>query len=233
MGQKVHPRGFRLGITKTHKVKWFTEPKKYAIFLAQDKCLRQLLMQKYNDAGLVSIEIERKFNQIQLNLKTINPRVILKQQDQTELEAMREFLEKKLHRYMTRHIFSQKKYEFYQKEYNEQPTQISILITKLENPNSNVIGISQFLVEQLEQRIAFRRAIRQAIVRDQKQKIQGIKIQISGRLNGAEIARTEWVRNGRVPLQTLRANIDYHYTTAKTIYGLLGVKVWLFLDDTV
>eukprot|EP00951_Prasinocladus_malaysianus_P048453 scaffold658737_cov1426-Prasinocladus_malaysianus.AAC.1 len=93
------------------------------------------------------------------------------------------------------------------------------------------MAISQSLVTQLEQRVAFRRAMRQAVQQAQKQKVQGIKIQISGRLNGAEIARSEWVREGRVPLQTLRANIDYCYTTAKTIYGLLGIKIWVFQGD--
>lgn len=230
MGQKVHPLGFRLGYTKDHQSKWFTNSKTYPILLAQDKFLREILFEKYRDAGISAIEIERKVNQIQLTLKTAQPRIIIKK-DQRDLEELRKDLEKQLHKYMLKHIFSQKKYAFYQESYLEKPTQISIFVTKLKNPNADVTVISQFLVDQLEQRVAFRRAIRQAVQRAQRQGVQGIKIQISGRLNGAEIARSEWVRNGRVPLQTLRANIDYTYTTAKTIYGLLGIKVWVFQED--
>lgn len=230
MGQKVHPLGFRLGYTKDHQSKWFTNPKTYSILVAQDRFLRELLFEKYRDAGISGIEIERKVNQIQITLKTAQPRIILKK-DQNDLEELRKDLEKQLHKYMVKHVFSQKKYAFFQEAYSEKPTQISIFVTKLKNPNADVTVISQFLVDQLEQRVAFRRAIRQAIQRAQRQNVQGIKIQISGRLNGAEIARSEWVRKGRVPLQTLRANIDYTYTTAKTIYGLLGIKVWVFHED--
>ena len=227
MGQKVHPVGFRLGINKDYQSKWFTNSKNYPIFLAQDKFLRNFLFEKYQLAGISGIEIERKSTQIQLTIKTSNPRVIL-QKDQTSLETLRADLEKKLERYTVKHIFSQKKYEFYKKSYLENPPQISIFVTKIQNPNADVHAIGQFLVNQLEERVPFRKAVRQAIQRAEKQKVQGIKIQISGRLNGAEIARSEWVRKGRVPLQTLRANIDYSYTTAKTIYGLLGIKIWVF-----
>ena len=230
MGQKVHPLGFRLGYTKSHQSKWFTNSKTYPILLAQDRFLREVLFEKYQDAGISAIEIERKVNQIQITLKTAQPRIIIKK-DQNDLENLRKDLEKQLHKYMLKHIFSQKKYAFFRDSYEEKSTQISIFVTKLKNPNADVTVVSQFLVDQLEQRIAFRRAIRQAIQRAQRQGVQGIKIQISGRLNGAEIARSEWVRQGRVPLQTLRANIDYTYTTAKTIYGLLGIKVWIFQED--
>ena len=232
MGQKVHPLGFRLGYTKKHQSQWFTNTKTYPILLSQDRFLRTVLLDKYKNAGISGIEIERKVNQIQVTLKVAQPRIILKQ-DQNDLEELRKDLEKQLHCYMIKHIFSQKKYEFYKENYLEKPTQISIFVTKLKNPNADVTVISQFLVDQLEQRVAFRRAIRQAIQRAQRQNVQGIKIQISGRLNGAEIARSEWVRKGRVPLHTLRANIDYTYTTAKTIYGLLGIKIWIFQEDNI
>lgn len=230
MGQKVHPVGFRLGVNKPHQSKWFTSSKKYPIFIEQDRFLRTLLVQKYAEAGISSIEIERKVNQIWVTLRTANPRVIINK-GQTDLEVIRKDLENQLHKYMLKNIFSQKKYEFFKKDYFEQPTEVALFVTKLTNPNLDVTSIGQGLVAQLEQRVAFRRAIRQAIQKAQKQKVQGIKIQISGRLNGAEIARSEWVREGRVPLQTLRANIDYCYITAKTIYGLLGIKIWIFQDE--
>lgn len=227
MGQKVHPVGFRLGITKDHQSKWYTGSKMYPIFLAQDKFLRHLLFNDYSTAGISRIEIERKIQQIQIRIIAQHPRVII-QQDETSLENLRKKLEDQLHDYMVKTLFSQLKYKFAKEIHQEKPIQISLFVTKLQNPNSDVTSIGQFLVNQLEQRIPFRRAIRQAILRAQRQQVQGIKIQISGRLNGAEIARCEWVRKGRVPLQTLRANIDYHYTTAKTIYGLLGIKIWIF-----
>ena len=227
MGQKVHPLGFRLGYTKQHQSNWFTNPKTYSVFIAQDRFLRELLFEKYKEAGISGIQIERKVNQIQITLNSAQPRMII-QNNETDLESLRKELETKLHRYMVKTIFSQQKYSFFKEQYLEKPTQISIFVTKLQNPNTDVTILAQFLVDQLEQRVAFRRAIRQAVQRAQRQNVQGIKIQISGRLNGAEIARSEWVRKGRVPLQTLRADIDYTYTTAKTIYGLLGIKIWVF-----
>lgn len=230
MGQKVHPLGFRLGYTKEHQSIWFTKSKTYPVFIAQDRFLRELLFEKYKEAGISGIQIERKVNQIQMTLNTAQPRMII-QTNQNDLESLRKDLETQLHRFMLKTIFSQKKYAFFKEQYLEKPTQISIFVTKLQNPNADVTVLGQFLVDQLEQRVAFRRAIRQAIQRAQRQNVQGIKIQISGRLNGAEIARSEWVRKGRVPLQTLRADIDYTYTTAKTIYGLLGIKIWVFQEE--
>lgn len=231
MGQKVHPLGFRLGVTKTHKSNWFTTKKKYPIFIEQDQFLRNVLLNQYRDAGISNIEIERKVNQIWITLRTANPGIILGKNQDT-LELLRKELEDKLHRYMIKHVFTQQKYSFFLEDYQEKPTQIAIFVTKLAKPNADVTAISQFLVDQLEQRVPFRRAIRQAVRRAQRQNVQGIKIQISGRLNGAEIARSEWLREGRVPLQTLRANIDYCYTTAKTIYGLLGIKIWIFHENS-
>ena len=239
MGQKVHPIGFRLGTTKTHQSNWYTNPKTYPIFVAQDQFLRKILMEKFREAGIANIEIKRKVNQIFLTLRTSDPDIIFNSYQETNekasLVALRKELEHALHKYTVKNILSQKKFSFFEKNYleNGKPTQINIYVTKLANPNADVHVIGNFLVEKLEQRVAFRRAIRQAVKLAQRQKIQGIKIQISGRLNGAEIARSEWVREGRVPLQTLRANIDYTYTTAKTIYGLLGIKIWIFQNNNV
>nr|YP_010455860.1 ribosomal protein S3 [Tetraselmis marina]UUA64536.1 ribosomal protein S3 [Tetraselmis marina] len=230
MGQKVHPLGFRLGVNKKHQSTWFTTSKKYPIFIEQDTFLRALLFKNYAQAGISGIEIERKVNQVWVTLRATNPRILVGK-GQGDLETIRKDIEKQLHKHMLKNIFTQKKYEFFKNEYVEQPTEVAIFITKLANQNADVMAIAQSLVTQLEQRIPFRRAMRQVVQQAQKQKVQGIKIQISGRLNGAEIARSEWVREGRVPLQTLRANIDYSYTTAKTIYGLLGIKIWVFHDN--
>nr|YP_010506633.1 ribosomal protein S3 [Tetraselmis suecica]UXF58496.1 ribosomal protein S3 [Tetraselmis suecica] len=235
MGQKVHPVGFRLGTTKTHKSTWFTDPKIYPIFVAQDQFLRKTLMKKYKDAGISNIEINRKVNQVFLTLRTSKPDIILEKENaEIKLNELRKELDQLLHKYTIQNILSQKKYAFFEKIYfeNGKSTQINVHITKLANPNADVHFIGDFLVEKLEQRVIFRRAIRQAIKLAQRQNVEGIKIQISGRLNGAEIARSEWVREGRVPLQTLRADIDYTYTTAKTIYGVLGIKIWIFLGNT-
>lgn len=127
----------------------------------------------------------------------------------------------------------QKQYEFYKELFLEKVTEVSIFISEVKNPDINSQLLGNRLVFSLQRRIPFRKAIKQVIKEAEAQKVEGIKIQISGRLNGAEIARSEWVRKGRVPLQTLRANIDYTYTTAKTIYGLLGIKIWVFHGEKV
>jgi small subunit ribosomal protein S3 len=231
MGQKVHPLGFRLGVTKTHQSNWFTTKKKYPIFIEQDRFLRDFLLTEYRTAGISTIQIDRKVNQIWMTLRAANPRLIVGGKDLDKLESLRKDLEEKLHKYTVEHILTQQNYEFYEEEYLEKPAQIAIFVTKVGKKRADVSVLSKSLVDQLEQRVAFRRAIRQAVKQAQRQNVQGIKIQISGRLNGAEIARSEWVREGRVPLQTLRANIDYCYTTAKTIYGLLGIKIWIFRGE--
>lgn len=230
MGQKVHPVGFRLGITKKHQSQWFTSSKNYPIFSEQDRFLRTTLFEKYREAGISSIEIERKLHQIWITLRTSNPRILIGK-GESDLDLVRNECQAKLDKYTRTSLLTQPRFHFFQETYIEKPSEISLFVKKLRNPDAEVTVIAQFLVDQLEQRVAFRRAIRQAIQKAKRQKVQGIKIQLSGRLNGAEIARTEWVREGRVPLQTLRANIDYHYTTAKTIYGLLGIKIWIFQGD--
>nr|YP_009241477.1 ribosomal protein S3 [Scherffelia dubia]AMP43384.1 ribosomal protein S3 [Scherffelia dubia] len=230
MGQKVHPVGFRLGITKKHQSQWFTSSKNYPILTEQDRFLRTTLFEKYREAGISSIQIERKMHQIWITLLTSNPRILIGK-GENNLDIIRTDLQGKLEKYTLNSILTQPRFHFFQKDYLERPSEIALFVKKLRNPDADVTVIAQFLVDQLEQRTPFRRAIRQAIQKAKRQKVQGIKIQISGRLNGAEIARTEWVREGRVPLQTLRANIDYCYTTAKTIYGLLGIKIWIFQGD--
>lgn len=210
MGQKIHPSGFRIGITKKHKSSWFSNMKFYSKIIQEDYTIRSYLEILLNKASISLIHIERKLDQIEINLHTARPGIILGKMG-TGIEDIRKKLEAKL----------------------SISTKIRINIIEVTEPDKEAILLAKWIAQQLEKRIAFRRAVRQAIQRAQKANISGIKIQISGRLNGAEIARKEWVREGRVPLQTLRADIDYAYTRAQTIYGILGIKVWLFKGEKV
>jgi small subunit ribosomal protein S3 len=239
MGQKVHPLGFRLGITQKHESRWFTQPKQYPIFIQQDRFVRTFLGDKCQKVGIAKIVIQRILNQVRVFVTLQRPdRRTKKFQGHPKnhvaffanLKELRTDLEKKLNQFTLQHVLSNPKYNFFQEEFLEQPSKVSIFVKRKRKIDSSLIASS--LVKQLEKRVAFRQAIRQAVREAQNDNVlQGLKIQISGRLNGAEMARTEWVRQGRVPLQTLRANMDYCYTTAKTIYGLLGIKIWIFLGD--
>nr|WCH56366.1 ribosomal protein S3 [Hypnea sp.] len=208
MGQKTHPLCFRLGITQEHKSCWYSPMKKYSTLLQEDYEVRQLIKNKLRNASLSLIKISRKVDQIEIDIHTARPGIVLGKMG-TGIEGLRKTLQ---HRVLRN-------------------KQIRINIIEITEPDTEAILIAEFITQQLEKRIAFRRAIRQGIQRSQKAHVQGIKVQISGRLNGAEIARSEWIREGRVPLQTLRADIDYAYKTAQTIYGILGVKVWLFKGE--
>nr|YP_010903714.1 ribosomal protein S3 [Hypnea wynnei]WCH56566.1 ribosomal protein S3 [Hypnea wynnei] len=208
MGQKTHPLCFRLGITQEHKSAWYSPMKKYSNLLKEDHQIRQIIEYKLQNASLSMIKINRKVDQVEIEIHTARPGIVLGKMG-TGIEELKKQL----------------KHEVLNNK------QIRINVIEIIEPDSEATLIGEFITQQLEKRIAFRRAIRQGIQRSQKTDIQGIKIQISGRLNGAEIARSEWVREGRVPLQTLRANIDYAYKTAQTIYGILGVKVWLFKGE--
>ena len=222
MGQKVHPLGFRLGITHDHYSQWFAKPKDYPELLIGDHFLREMISQKFSEAGIVSIDIQRKVDQVQINICAARPRVIVAFGGQN-LD--------KLKQYLLIHFLQKRNTQFsgiLHSNSGRPNLKLAISITKLANPNTSAGFLSDFLVEQLEKRIPFRRAMKSAIQRAQRAQIKGIKIQVSGRLNGAEIARSEWLRKGQVPLQTLRANVDYTFRTANTIYGLLGIKVWTF-----
>lgn len=208
MGQKTHPLCFRLGITQEHKSTWYAPMKKYSYLLQEDHHIRQIIEYKLHNASLSLIKISRKVDQVEIEIHTARPGIVLGKMG-TGIEELKKQLKQK--------ILTNK--------------QIRINVIEITEPDSEATLIGEFITQQLEKRIAFRRAIRQSIQRSQKTNIQGIKIQISGRLNGAEIARSEWVREGKVPLQTLRANIDYAYKKAQTIYGILGVKVWLFKGE--
>lgn len=219
MGQKVHPLGFRLGITRNHYSQWFAKPKDYPKLMIEDHYLRQKIAQKFPEAGIVSISIQRKVDQVQIEICAARPRVVVTFGGQN-LD--------KLKRYLLDSLRDRPDKEPSFSNLGRSNIKLAISIVKLANPNTSAGFLSDFLVEQLEKRIPFRRAMKSAIQRAQRAQIKGIKIQVSGRLNGAEIARSEWLRKGQVPLQTLRADVDYSFRTANTIYGLLGIKIWTF-----
>ena len=208
MGQKTHPLGFRLNITQEHRSSWYAKKKYFPQYLEEDYIIRTYLFNTLKNASIIEININRKLDQIEIDIKTARPGVILGKLG-NGIEDLREEINKKLK--------------------NKQKTRLNVI--EITEPDREAPIIAEFICQQLEKRVAFRRAIRQAVQRAQKAHIKGIKIQVSGRLNGAEIARSEWVREGRVPLQTLRADIDYSYKRAQTIYGVLGIKVWLFKGE--
>ena len=198
MGQKTHPLGFRLGITQKHRSSWFELKKEYPSILEEDYKIRQHIEKNLASAGISKVEINRKSDQIELEIHTSRPGIIVGRSG-TGIEKLVNPLKK-----------------------------LRINVSELAKPDADAALIAEFIAQQLEKRVAFRRATRQAIQKAQRVNIEGIKVQVSGRLNGAEIARSEWVREGRVPLQTLRADIDYATKRAQTTYGVLGVKVWVF-----
>ena len=210
MGQKIHPVGFRLGVTKEHHSRWYADTNRYPELLQEDHKIRQYIEKTLSNAGISAIRIERKADQIELEIHTARPGVVVGRGGQG-IESLRTELQKLL----------------------GSNRQIRINVIEVSRVDADAALIAEYIVGQLERRVSFRRVVRQAIQRAQRAEVQGIKIQISGRLNGAEIARTEWVREGRVPLHTLRADIDYAYRTAKTTYGILGVKVWIFKGEII
>ena len=210
MGQKTHPLGFRLGITQEHKSTWYANFNQYGNILKEDDQIRTYLnsIAKANSISNVLINRNGVNDQIQLKIETGKPGILIGELGKG-LETLLANIKKIL----------------------PSDRQLTITVSEVERVDLNASLLGELVVEQLEKRVAFRRAIREALQRAQKANVNGIKIQVSGRLNGAEMARSEWVREGRVPLQTLRADIDYATKEANTIYGILGIKVWLFKNE--
>lgn len=205
MGQKVNPLGFRLRITSQHRSSWFATKESYPQLLEQDFKIRSYINRELEAAGISKVEISRNANQLEVSVYTSRPGIIVGRSG-LGIEKIKTDILGLL----------------------KQDISIRINVIELTNPDADANLIGEFIAQQLEKRVAFRRATRQAIQKAQRANVQGIKVQVSGRLNGAEIARSEWVREGRVPLQTLRANIDYATKEAHTTYGILGIKVWVF-----
>jgi small subunit ribosomal protein S3 len=215
VGHKTHPLGFRLGITKKHFSSWFSELNKYSIFLEEDFKIRTHILkfleaENIKNHGISKIIVSRKMEDpIKLEIHTVFPGIIVGTSGKS-LEKLNFSFEK---------LFQKKK-------------KISISIIEINQPYREANLVADYISDQLEKRISFKRAVKSAIELAQiKGKVDGIKVQVSGRLNGAEIARSEWNREGRVPLQTLRADIDYSSKTVLTVYGILGIKVWLFKGE--
>ena len=211
MGQKTHPTGFRTGVNKSHNTIWFANYGAYSEVLKEDYKIRKLFEKKfgpiYSKAGIAKLEIQRKVNQLELIIHAARPKVIGTETDKTNLLV-------ELKDNLAVLVGTSK--------------QIRIKIVQIARSENESSLVARSIGDQLEKRVAFRKAIRQTTQTLQKSGIKGFKIQVAGRLNGAEIARAEWAREGRVPLQTLRADISYATHRANTIYGVLGIKVWIF-----
>jgi small subunit ribosomal protein S3 len=210
MGQKVNPYGFRLGITTDHISHWFADSTKkgqrYADFVAEDIKIRQFLTKSLDRAGVARIELERTRDRVRVDIHTARPGIVIGRRG-AEAERIRSELEK-----LTK-------------------KQIQLNILEVKNPETEAQLVAQGIAEQLSARVAFRRAMRKGLQGAQRAGAKGVRIQVSGRLGGAEMSRSEFYREGRVPLHTLRANIDYGFYEARTTFGRIGVKVWIYKGD--
>ena len=206
MGQKVNPVGFRIGVTRTWDSRWFSK-RDYAKLLHEDLALREHLKKKLFGAGVARIEIERAANKVKINVHTARPGIVIGKKG-AGVEQIKADVQK-----LSRN-------------------EVFLNIIEVKKPEANATLISENVASQLEKRVAFRRAMKKCMTAAFKQGIKGIKIRVSGRLGGAEIARTEWYSEDSVPLHTLRANIDYGTAEAHTTYGLIGVKCWVYHGET-
>lgn len=205
MGQKVHPHGFRLGYNKNWLSRWYSE-KNYAQFIYQDKKIRNFVKKRLYHGGISRIEIERAAEKVRLIIYTARPGIVIGRKG-AEIEKLRNEL---------KHKFN---------------NEFVIEVNEVRRPETDAQLVAENVAMQLERRVAFRRAMKRTIGLAGKFGAEGIKVSCAGRLGGAEIARTEWFREGRVPLHTLRADIDYGFATAHTTYGIIGVKVWIFKGE--
>jgi small subunit ribosomal protein S3 len=205
MGQKVHPTGFRLGYNKTWRSRWYAE-KDYANLLHEDIRLKQELKKRFSHAGVSRVEVERAANKLKISIYTSRPGIIIGRKGQ-EVDKLKQEIQKKTGK------------------------EVFINIQEILKPELDAQLVAESVALQLEKRIAFRRAMRKAVDAALRFGAKGIKVRVSGRLNGAEIARSEWYLHGQLPLQTLRADIDYGFAEAFTTYGAIGVKVWLYKGE--
>ena len=206
MGQKVHPTGIRLGIIKDWTSTWYADTKNYANYLNADIKVRDYLRKKLSNASVSRIQIERPAGNARVIIYTARPGIVIGKKGE-DIERLRQEVSKMM----------------------GVPTHVSV--EEIRKPELDAFLVAESVAQQIERRIMFRRAMKRAVTNTMRLGAEGIKITVSGRLNGAEIARTEWYREGRVPLHTLRADIDYASTEASTTYGIIGVKVWLFKGE--
>lgn len=208
MGQKVHPIGIRLGIVKKHNSNWYASPKNYADYLITDLKVRDHLYKKLKNASVSRILIERPSENARITISTARPGIVIGKKGE-DVERLR----KEIARLMK--------------------TPVQINIDEIRKPDLDARLVAEGIASQLERRVMFRRAMKRAVQNTMRAGAKGIKVEVSGRLGGAEIARTEWYREGRVPLHTLRADIDYSIIRAETTYGCIGVKVWIFKGEVL
>ena len=206
MGQKVHPIGFRLGFNKTWRSRWYAE-KEYAVLLHEDLALKKDLKKRFAHAGVSRIEIERAANKLKITIYTSRPGIIIGRKGQ-EVDKLKQEIQKRTGK------------------------EVFINIQEILKPELDAQLVSESVALQLEKRIAFRRAMRKAVDAALRFGARGIKIRVSGRLNGAEIARSEWYLHGQLPLHTLRADIDFGFHEAHTTFGQIGVKTWIYRGET-
>lgn len=206
MGQKVHPTGIRLGYIKEWTSRWFAESKNYPVLLHQDLKVRDFLKKKLAHASVSRIQINRPANNAHITVHTARPGIVIGKKGE-DIDALRREVSAMI----------------------GVPVQINV--EEIRKPELDAQLVAEGVAQQLEKRIMFRRAMKRAVTNTMRLGAEGIKINVAGRLNGAEIARTEWYREGRVPLHTLRADIDYGFAEAKTTYGVIGVKVWIFKGE--
>ena len=208
MGQKTHPRGFRLGIVAPWKSRWYAE-RNFPQLLVEDETIRKYLQQRLGHASIAQTEIERKPGKVIVTIHTARPGVVIGKGG-SEVDKLRDELGR-----LTKN------------------NEVAINVEEIKRPEVDAQLVADSIAHQLVQRVSFRRAMKRAVQNAMRAGAEGIKIQVGGRLNGAEIARSEGYKEGRIPLQTLRADIDYAQSTARTTYGTIGVKVWVFKGEVV
>ncbi|MCV6626063.1 MAG: 30S ribosomal protein S3 [Cellvibrionaceae bacterium] len=208
MGQKVHPTGIRLGIVKKHTSTWYAGSDEYADKLNTDLKVREYIQKELANASVSRVDIERPANTARITIHTARPGIVIGKKGE-DVEKLRAAVSK------------------------EMGVPVHINIEEIRKPDLDAALVAQGVAQQLERRVMFRRAMKRAVQNAMRQGAEGIKIQIGGRLGGAEIARSEWYREGRVPLHTLRADIDYATAEALTTYGIIGIKVWIFKGEVI
>lgn len=208
MGQKVHPTGIRLGIVKKHTSVWYAGSDEYADKLYTDLKVREYIQKELASASVSRIEIERPANTARVTIHTARPGIVIGKKGE-DVEKLRSAIAAKM------------------------GVPVHINIEEIRKPDLDAALVAQSVAQQLERRVMFRRAMKRVVQNAMRQGAEGIKVQVGGRLGGAEIARSEWYREGRVPLHTLRADIDYATAEAKTTYGIIGVKVWIFKGEVL
>ncbi len=208
MGQKINPTGLRIGVIKDWESRWYAKKSDFGDTLVEDYELREYLLETLAPAGVPKVEIERTAKRVRVNIHVAKPGMVIGRGG-AEIEKLKATIEKKLGK------------------------EVSLNIIEVKNPDVNAQLVAESIASQLERRISFRRALKQAIGRAMKLGAKGIKCQVSGRLGGAEIARSETYKEGTIPLQTIRADIDYGFAEAKTTYGRIGVKVWIYTGEVL